>query len=344
MDSVVASQRDWLRKLQDLTNKPILIQRHKNNTWHDWQDDIPSLPYHTRTLLPCEICFDPDVRDWQVMKTGMDTLKNFMDRVGIPYVLAYTGGKAVHLHVFFMTNIPLPESLIQRIRNCNGIDVGKEVRIYLANWLLDRADVDAGVIVLDFGKISWNSSSKGSMIRTIGSQRENGDYKTVIDSIPEEKPCRLPLRFPETLGLWDIAPLRDSIAEHLERCIEQREQAENEHLKQALIHLMKKPWEGKGRSCIGLQSALKGGIPESHRDEVATGIAYALRFWKEEGRENALHIISQWCATCKPPLDFRGRDIDKKITRIYQKQIMNYTPCTFFMKAGLCEGSKCRVK
>ena len=73
--STKLGQRDWLRKLQNLTNKPILIQRHKNNVWHNWHDDIPSLPYHTRVLLPCEICFDPDVRDWQTMKAGMDRLQ-----------------------------------------------------------------------------------------------------------------------------------------------------------------------------------------------------------------------------------------------------------------------------
>lgn len=346
MDSVVAIQREWLRKLQHLNNKPILIQRHKNNKWHDWQDDIPSLPYHTRSLLPCEICFDPDVRDWQIMKAEMDKLKNFLDRETIPYIIAYTGGKAVHLHVFFRTNLPLPESLIQRIKNChNGIDVGKEVRLFLANWLLESANVDARVIVLDYGKIGWNSTSKGSMIRIIGSQRENGDYKTVVDSIPEGKPYRMPLRFPETLELWDLATLQDSIADHLERCIMQKKQIENEHLKDALIHFMVRglPWGGKAKSCMGLQLAIKGGIPESHRDEVATGIAYALRFWKEESRENAIEMISQWCTTCKPPLDFRGRYIDKKIIRIYQKQTMDYTPCTFFMKAGLCSGSQCRI-
>ncbi|MCX9012352.1 MAG: hypothetical protein OIN66_14700 [Candidatus Methanoperedens sp.] len=130
IDSIVAGQRDWLMKLQELTNKPILIQRHMSNVWHPWQDDIPSNPYLTRNVLQCELCLDPDITHegpyWNLMKEGMDQIIAFLKGAGIPYIMAYTGGKGLHLHVFFNTQIPLPDDVINGIKTYQ-LDVGNEM-------------------------------------------------------------------------------------------------------------------------------------------------------------------------------------------------------------------------
>jgi hypothetical protein len=59
---------------------------------------------------------------------------------------------------------------------------------------------------MDWGKINFNVESKGSQVRTCGTMRAPGQYKTLINVIPDHKPepYELPLMFPEKVELWEI--------------------------------------------------------------------------------------------------------------------------------------------
>ncbi len=59
---------------------------------------------------------------------------------------------------------------------------------------------------MDWGKINFNVESKGSQVRTFGTMRAPGQYKTLINEIPDHKPgpYELPLIFPEKVELWEI--------------------------------------------------------------------------------------------------------------------------------------------
>ncbi len=50
------------------------------------------------------------------MKRGMDKIIAFLESAGVLYILAYTGGKGVHLHIFFNTQISLPDNIIRGIK------------------------------------------------------------------------------------------------------------------------------------------------------------------------------------------------------------------------------------
>ncbi len=351
MDSVVASQRNWLQKLQNLMGKPILVQRHVSNFWHFWYDDIPNNPFHTRTVLACELCFDPDVKNWEAMKQGMDKIINFMDLEKIPYILAYSGGKGCHGHVFIDHNMPFPYDVNRGLKSYN-IDAGREVRVFLANWIFRNAGVRTQDLELDFKKISWDKDGKGSMIRILGSQRQikypdntgkfYTTFKTMIDEIPPQKPeattFSLPLRFPERIQLWNISHFQNDIVELLKSKIEQCKQNQAA-LQIGYLKRLTIPYISNRRKCIGFQRA-EIGVIEGIRDEVATGLICASKKWMKVDKEQCREFMYQWARRCSPV--FELEIIDYKIRRIYSME-KPYHPCNFFKEAGLCEGSKCSI-
>ncbi len=327
MNPVVALQRVWLYKLEAMQrqlgiNRPILVQRYVENTWHDWHVDIPSYPYHTRSLLPCELCFDPDVRDWDVMKRGMDKLTSFMDSERIPYILAYTGGKGCHCHVFFNPNIPLPDDVVSGLQSYN-IDVGREVRLFLTDWILDSAGVNPDEIELDYGKISWHKDGKGSMIRIIGSvRRPSGQFKTVIESISANKPSAgtdMKLVSPDNIRVWDISFLKqDIITLFYARIAEYESKARQEQVR-AFI------WQNSNtdayprlcaitRKCQGVKIAEKG-VPEGKRDNASMGLISAYKKWFKLSIQDVKNLMRQWYIKCIPAFDISV--LDDKVERLY---------------------------
>jgi len=219
---ILAQQRKRLNDLQDINRRfgketPLLIKAKEGET-PEGQDirlyhwlyfkDIWSLlkkPIYTRGILKCEIVFDPDTPDYEAMRKGMQKLKDYLDLKGIPYELAYSGGKAVHLHIFIDTCDINPSDLEEAREK--GIDLWKCTRETITKELLKNAGVDSEKIGLDWKKIRFTTTgSLGSMIREYGSTRSNGKYKTLVDKIPETNPDYLPIRFPsEAPKLWNIS-------------------------------------------------------------------------------------------------------------------------------------------
>lgn len=356
IQSVIEQQFLYLARLQEVQGeRPVLVQRPQGGDlnlegkfWYEWRKVGTTAPLLTCSVLNNEIAFDPDLRDWQALKGEMEKFASFIETERIPSMLSWSGGKGVHLEIFFKKDIEIPAEVAESIRKYQ-VDVGRTVRTFLAHWILEQAKVSPEAIKLDWGKINWSSVSKGSMIRFFGSQRPTGGVKTLIKSMPDEQPTAntLPLIFPEHIEQWDISHLQDEILEVIESEIGKQKPEEHPPFVQWMNEQIDKA-RAKGRikytkenkGCVGLQKALKGSIPEGHRDEVATGIAYALRFWKKESKEKAVNVIKKWCTTCVPALDFVGRHIDRKIETIYRKQKAEYAPCVFFRKAGLCSGCK----
>lgn len=336
--SIVDKQRCYLGKLQHIApkQKTILIQRDQFDTWHDWQDDLFLEPLHTRTILSNELCLDPDVKNWQAMKTGMDDITTFLDLREIPYVLAYSGGKGCHCHIFFDPDLPLPGDTVNGLRSFN-IDTGRTVRQFLLNYILSGSNVDPVDIDLDIKKISWNKDGKGSMIRIIGCRRNDGRYKTLVDTIQATKPDigTLPLRFPETVELWDISPLADGVITALDREISRHEGT----ARRVLVDTFLGSTHHNNSKCLGVLNAEKG-VSEGHRDTVSTGLICAYKKWQKLNIEECRSLMSSWYARCTPTFD--PAVVNSKVDRIY-KMSQPYSPCSFLKPTGMCTGSSCKV-
>ncbi|MGB3908247.1 MAG: hypothetical protein WBL02_07435 [Methanomethylovorans sp.] len=223
---VLNLQKKHLNILQKVPpGKPLLIKAIEGSTpegqdpdlygWRDftniWHKVLEyGKPIYTRGILRNEIVFDPDVNDWETMKEQVGKLTSYLDLQGIPYELAYSGGKACHLHIFFDTFDLDTEDFKEA--KVYDVDLWKCARETIVNELLKLSGADHKKMGLDWGKIRFDISKDsngknrmGSQIREYGTTRPNGKYKTLVDEIPETNPDYLPLRFPGQPKLWNIS-------------------------------------------------------------------------------------------------------------------------------------------
>ncbi len=235
-------QKIRLDKLQAINSskKPILIKAIEGKApdgvtekerrlyqWNFYSDVWSELtqPIYTRGILPNEICFDPDLKDWNRLKTELQKIQTYCIKDCIPLELGYSGGNGIHVHIFF-GNFKID---IDNFDNCKkyDIDLFKIVRNVLLDIILDGAGTNKLALALDTKKINFGQDRKGSQIREYGTLRPNGSYKTFITTIPDKKPehKELPLVFPETVGLWVIPEkhnkkINDKIRQEIKKAIE----------------------------------------------------------------------------------------------------------------------------
>ncbi len=241
---ILKLQKQHLNILQKVPpGKPLLIKAIEGGTpdgqdpdlygWRDFKTVWPKAleygkPIYTCGILRNEIVIDPDVNDWDTMKEQVGKLKSCLDLHDVPYELAYSGGKACHLHIFLDTfNIDTEDFNAAKVYD---VDPWKCVRETIVKELLKMSGADPEKMGLDWGKIRFDISKdsngrngKGSQIREYGTTRPNGKYKTLVDEIPETNPDYLPLRFPGQPKLWNISgtifhqAVRDAFKAEVER-------------------------------------------------------------------------------------------------------------------------------
>lgn len=214
---VIKAQKEWLKTLQNVSPRKMIrikaVEGSKPeeadpelymwlpypNIWHKITQ-----PIYTRGILPNEILIDPDTPEWDVMKDGIEKLTGYCKKNNIPFIAGFSGGKGIHVSIFF-DSCGVDEELEKGIEE-TGIDVLKTARRALVKALATKAGVNLDDIRVDWGKINFNFESKGSQIRTFGTTRAPGQYKTLVDEIPNHKPepFELPLIFPEKVELWEL--------------------------------------------------------------------------------------------------------------------------------------------
>jgi len=228
VDSIIDAQHEWLKVLQSQRNRqrtPELISikaiagaippEHYGMKKADLYNWVPfnvifdmrkalTAPIYTRGILENEIVFDPDVTDWDAMRAGITKIVDYCKKTDIPVIQGYSGGKGVHLHIFF-GNFDVPEDLHAGLNKLD-VDPYKAVRIALFEEIAARAGVSLESIGADTGKVNFSIYRKGSQIRTFGTTREPGKFKTLVEEVPEKQPeaGELPLIFPSNIETWEI--------------------------------------------------------------------------------------------------------------------------------------------
>ncbi len=216
-NAVIHAQHEWLKTLQSEQPKTqILIKAIEGKIPQKADSDLYRwLPYayiwhkikesiYTRGILPNEILVDPDTSDWNAMKDEIEKLTTYCKENNIPLIMGFSGGKGIHVSIFY-GNIDLDDSFFDEVEKTD-IDVHKTIRKVLIAELAEKAGIDLDRIQMDYGKINFNVESKGSQVRTFGTTRALGMYKTLLEKIPDHKPepYELPLIFPEKVTLWEI--------------------------------------------------------------------------------------------------------------------------------------------
>lgn len=233
----VKNQKIWLDKLQAESRKPILVKVKEGATpegadydlynWVYYKDVWPKVkePIYTRAILVNELCFDPDIKDWNKLKTELLKIQAYCAKEDIPIELGYSGGNGIHGHVFF-ADISIDADNFDHCKSYD-IDLYKIVRNVLFDVILDGAGTNKLALALDSKKINFSANRLGSQIREYGTTRTDGHYKTYITDIPEtkEKAQSLPLVFPEKIKIWATQnkhnkKINDKIREEIKKSIE----------------------------------------------------------------------------------------------------------------------------
>lgn len=216
LNEAIKNQKIWLDKLQDISKKPILVKIKEGATpegadynlynWMYYKDIWSKVkePIYTRGILAHELCFDPDVGNWKLLREQFNRVLEYLKKEQIPYYLYFSGGSGIHCSIFFDT-FGIDEDIFNTAKTYE-LDLYRIVRNALVNIILYHSDINKMTIALDPLKISFSKNRRGSQIRECGTMRPDGNYKTLISEIPEErpKPGSLPLIFPEKVIKWVI--------------------------------------------------------------------------------------------------------------------------------------------
>lgn len=224
LSETIEKQFVYLNKLQAIPPcKPVLIKVKDGSTpdnadsrlyeWLYYMDvwHLVDIPIYTRRILDNELIFDPDVKDWNILKTELDKLTTYLKHKNIPFELAYSGGNGCHISIKF-GSVGIDEPLHKDIKKYD-IDVYKTTRQALAWLIFNESGVDREALQIDNNKINFGKIHRGSMVREYGTLRANGHFKTLIDEVPTTRmeAENLPLRFPDVIKIWDISEHHDFI-------------------------------------------------------------------------------------------------------------------------------------
>jgi hypothetical protein len=145
-----------------------------------------------------EVFFDMDEPDWDMLRLYTQPLLNYLDEHNIPYILAGSGGKGIHLSCWF-------DAL--EYQKMYGF---REVRLALWNYILNEIGVDESLkgegrpycnAVVNFG----DTVQFGKILREFGGNK-NGNYKTMVDHVPfiRKKMYQKGCVFPDKVSLWTV--------------------------------------------------------------------------------------------------------------------------------------------
>jgi hypothetical protein len=227
-ERIINDQQVWLNELGHLSTKyksPIMVQYSQDlkQRWMAITGNLEQLVI-ARTILPNEIVFDFDQKDWDMLKTEARKLVAYLDNEVIDYIMGATGGKGIHIHVFIdASTLKIEADLSGKVQE-QEIDPLKIMRETLYYKLIKGSGVDPKRAGLDRSAVSWRSfpTGKGHMIREFGSLRADGSRKSFITDVPEERPTKDTIQFamPCTVHQWDISEYSDLINGEIRRCVD----------------------------------------------------------------------------------------------------------------------------
>ena len=324
-NNIDANQHKWLQVLQSLSKRPLRVSRNfegKPSKWVSVED--AEFPVDYRTVLHNEIVFDIDSTRWNDVRMFTEIVTDVLNKMNVPYTAAYTGGRGVHVHVFFS----LSED---QKRQCVQIDVmPKDLRAWLFYYFLTDAGTSPKVIgpgkPLDTACVNWSDEGKGHLIRIFGGKKRS--YKTLLSEIPEERPKKYDVQFPDGVNLWKIP---DSIfkefIDHFKKSQEKRIEACKRYSDAA------QNFTGTYLTLPCVQKIFKG-LPEGKRNAGARITAIACRL---DGvpEKDAEKIILEYAENC-PKENISESEYTGWVNWIYTKE-EPFWNCRFCKELELCE-------
>jgi len=249
-----------------------------------------------RQIMLNEVMLDLDVDDWTVQREEGGKLKSFLDSQGIPYVLGYSGNKGLHFHIF-LDDAKL-RSIFDEFNDEDPVDKYRFARKSVASFIIKGSGMDGKRAGVDDSRIDWSSSSQGALIREFGCIRDDGQHKTLLQEIPDDKPKpgSLPLIVPDACRAWDLNGFEDKFREDYQKELKRAEKWVSEPL------TVSGPIED-----VPCLNAILLGLPEGKRHSGAFHLVHTLALMGKSKAE-ALKIGMRYAKACQG-----GEDIDNDI-------------------------------
>ncbi|MBU7030588.1 MAG: hypothetical protein HXS48_26885 [Theionarchaea archaeon] len=324
MDEIGTNQGRWLHTLQSMSKRPLRVSKNFNGKPSKWVSlEDAELPVDYRTILHNEIVIDIDSERWKEVRMFTEIITDTLNKMNVPYITAYTGGRGVHIHVFF--------DLSEDQKNqCNRIDVmPKDLRVWLFHYILKNAGVSPTLIgpgnPFDTSCVNWSDEGKGHLVRIFGGKKRQ--YKTLVTEIPERRPKADDVAFPDDIKVWKIPErLFCEFIDHFKNSQKERVEAYKRYEKAS------QNFTGKYLNLPCVKRILEG-LPEGKRNAGAQIVAIACRLDSIPEKE-AEKVILDYAGNC-PQENISESEYSGWINWIYTKE--PFWNCRFCKELGLCE-------
>ncbi|MEM3525588.1 MAG: hypothetical protein QXQ54_08090 [Thermoplasmata archaeon] len=289
-------------------------------------DIATRFPVHHRSVGFFELVFDIDAVAWEQVKTVGMRITETCKRLLISHYAYLTGGKGIHIHVFF--RYPMGENLDL---DAQVIDMGvlpRDLRIAYFNYILKQAEISPEQ--LDNALVVWDDTQKGHMVRAEGASRCNGEiltYKSYIAEIPRTRTFITSIKdvkLPEKIEINTLPPIVIKSAIALKKKLEV--------IPVESIATNSFPCTlGKLPLCI---KKLLEGLPEGNRNHGARILVVALKI-AGLSYESAFSYCRLYYENC-PKHDFKFDEVKAWLDWIWRKPSV-YWSCNLPKALRLCE-------
>lgn len=177
------------------------VEVHSGDSYGAWEKWSGQDHIDERNPLPNELVFDVDLDTTTECYRVSNQITSFFDDVGIPYIVADTGGTGFHVHVFFhIKDLPLEHYRGARIA------LFELIKDDLVEHGVDE-DVVRDSKKLDHGVVRFNENdSKGHLIRAIGGRKlSTGNYKTVTENWEKQQAGADDVSYPSDVDVMTIS-------------------------------------------------------------------------------------------------------------------------------------------
>lgn len=207
--------REYIKALQDRFGIPIKVA---HNTMIGISKRFALSEYEGvidyRQVLQNEIVFEIDSYNWCTVRDVAIRICTVLNDEKIPHHVEYSGGKGIHIHVFF----EISESDKNRVttNNITMRNIRKEIHVAICKMAGIRLEIVGHGLTIDTATVSWNDDSQGWLIREVGGvkldkmTRKPLGIAILLHNIPNKKPSTLNietghLEFPD-IKSWNVPP------------------------------------------------------------------------------------------------------------------------------------------
>jgi hypothetical protein len=329
MDELCTKQGQWLERLQSLSKRQLKVSKNVNGKPSKWVSlNNTELPVDYRTVLHNEVVIDIDAVKWKEVRMFAEIITDTLVKLGIPHTMAYSGGKGIHIHVFF--DLSLDQKKI-----CDKTDVmPKDLRMWLFHHIIESAGVSPKLIgpgkPFDISCVNWSDEGKGHLIRVFGGKKQK--YKTCITEIPEEKP-KDGLVFPDTVEVWHIPEnLFEEFMNWFKKSQKERVEAIQRYEKASCN------FKGMYMSLPCVEKILKG-MKEGQRNAGARIISIGCRLDNMPEKE-ALKAMRIYAGNCSPD-NISESEYSSWLDWIYSQDVYFWN-CRFCKHLDVCNEEDCQ--